>query len=835
MEDNKSAVLLSCHQSCSRFALPRQVCDSEDERMDYRPWTWKVPEDFQKNRPDISRQDGHEKVSGKAVFTRDISLPGMLYARILTSPYAHARIRSIDSTDAARLPGVRDILHYTDPDIRHDSATGPWYEISGQYNILTLPGTGDFFGHPMGVAVVADSEEICDRALRLMKIEWEELPFILDMEESTKSGAVKAMTEALLTHEHAREPNRVLAEEGSIGDVRKGFAEADRIIEYKVSREMNSSTQTEGAVCVAQWRGEFLDIWAHHQDVPQWFLIYPSDARGKHMPALAEWSKITVTMPYQGCMFGGFSWLAYSSCFTRLAVILARRAEGRPVKLLYDESGHYCLGDDAGTYTCKIGAKKDGSITAAQWHVVGPRNALMEKTFDGTGIPNLHGTNEWGLVNRGHLMCFRHGANSCVPHNIMFDRVAAEFGLDPTEVALKNDGCRGHDWDWVTRYQQENGFPLRWSLKEVIDKGKEAIGWDKKWHAPGTKRLPDGRMHGMGFTQVLEWTHQAPGPAMTHACLMLRNGIVAIVGVRSDIGSDSESGARHAVASELGLKYEDTVIQVQRSDNSSFYMWQPGGSFSTAYITTQLVMAARELKKKILAYAVRPTPAYNSSHFFTTEQPPAFPGKKPEELDIRDSMVFEKVNPANRKTVREVADIFWDIDPAIAHPVVGTLSGLTVDGKPDATMYVMGRQAHFIEVAVDTETGMVEVTTVVLVNDVGHLFNPRGAAAQQYGGAIMGFGRSATEEHVWCPRTGVALNFDLINYHVGTMNDYPAADCHVTESHLGYAAFGAFGIGEDVGAAISGITTSAIHNATGTWVLDHPTTPARVLKALGKI
>jgi xanthine dehydrogenase molybdenum-binding subunit len=147
----------------------------------------------------------------------------------------------------------------------------------------------------------------------------------------------------------------------------------------------------------------------------------------------------------------------------------------------------------------------------------------------------------------------------------------------------------------------------------------------------------------------------------------------------------------------------------------------------------------------------------------------------------------------------------------------------------------MGRQAHFIEVEVDTETGMVDVTNVVCVNDVGHLFNPEGALAQQYGGAIMGLGRSGTEEHVWCPRTGVALNHDLINYHIGTMNDYPVVQCRINESHLGYAAFGSFGIGENPGAALSGITTSAIFNATGKWVLDYPTTPDRVLKVLGRI
>jgi xanthine dehydrogenase molybdenum-binding subunit len=150
-------------------------------------------------------------------------------------------------------------------------------------------------------------------------------------------------------------------------------------------------------------------------------------------------------------------------------------------------------------------------------------------------------------------------------------------------------------------------------------------------------------------------------------------------------------------------------------------------------------------------------------------------------------------------------------------------------------MYIMSRQAHFIEVEVDTETGEVIVTNVVCVNDVGHLFSRRGAEAQQYGGAVMGLGRSATEEKVYCPRTGVGLNFDNIGYHIGTMNDYPEIKCILNESHLGYSTYGACGVGEDSGASMSGITASAFFNATGKWAFDYPLTPQRALKALGKI
>jgi CO/xanthine dehydrogenase Mo-binding subunit len=799
--------------------------------VDYRPWTWKIPENSAELSRTINRQDAFERVSGQAVFTRDVSLPGMLYAKILLSPYSSAKIVSIDTSKAAALMGVRDILTFKDPDIAFDNENGPYFEVSRNYNILTLPRTGDFFQHPMGALVVADSEEICDWALRLLKIEWEEQPFILDMEESLKPDAPKIMPEVLRLNKTAKEPNTVLTDRAEFGNVEEGFKQADKIIEYTMTRARNTTAGVEPIVCVAQWRGDFLDLWVHHQDLPHSVLTTPNTIRGKALPPVAEWTKITVTMPYQGSWFGGFSWLAYSYSFVRLAAIVAKRAAGKPVKLLWDESGYYCGGDDAGVYRCKVGSKKDGTITAVHWHMLGIRNPAMEKTHVATRIPNILATQEWALTNQGHNMCFRHGSHTCVPNNVMFDRVAAELGLDPTEVALKNDGCNGHDWDWVTRYQKENGFPQRWSLKEVIEKGKQAIEWDKKWHLPGTRRLSSGKMHGLGFISINEWHWHAPIPGISFACVTLRNGKAAIIAVRCDMGIDTESGARLSVASEIGLKYEDTVIQERRSDNSNYHFWQPGGSFGTNYITTQLILAAREIRQKILEYATKPKPAL----FMTPAQTAPFPNMRPEDLDIQDSMVFEKANPQNRKTVREIADPWWALDPPISHPVAGNLYGLTVDGKPDPELYAMARQAHFIEVEVDTETGLVEVTQVVCVNDVGHLFNRQGAEAQQYGGSVMGLSRSSTEEHVFCPRTGVALNYDLIGYHLGTMNDYPPATCLLNESHLGYGAYGCYGIGENIGASMSGITTPAIFNATGKWVLDYPTTPARVLKALGKI
>lgn len=827
-----------------------------------RPWTWDVPESSKRIKEKMKRHDAFERVSGQAVYTRDVQLTGMLYAKILTSPFAHAKIKNLDTGEARKILGVRDIMKFDDPDILDKRGLGA--DTGARYSILALPGISDFYQHPMGVAIVADSEEICDRALRSVKIQWEERPFILDMEESAKPEAPRIMPEAMkmgfgfgrFNSESGNDSNIVETGEREIGDVEKGFAEADSVIEYKINREMNTPAGVEAMVCVARWRDDYLDLWVHHQANPQRNLTNSGMTMGgpAGMPFMesitgsdkedssdtsTHWSKITVKFPYQGSWFGGLAWLAYSDLFIKLAVILAKRANGRPVKLLYDESSFYCGGDEFGTYTCKVGAKKDGTITAYHWHMDGVRNPAIDKTFECTKIPNILGTQTWAFTNKGHQACFRHGAASCIPHNVMFDRVAAEFGLDPTEVALLNDGCEGHDWNWITEYQEKNGFPQRQSLREVIEMGKKAIDWDRKWHTPGTRRLKNGKMHGMGFTSINVWHWGRGAMSMvsnSYACLILQDGKVTIIGLRSNMGVDTESGYRHCVAAELGMNYDDVLIQEQHSDNSAFCLAQPAGSTGTVNATVQLVIAARELKQKILEASGESMQGGMQGFMFGRGRDSGSSRSvNAGDYDIKDSYVFEKANPENRRHVSQVTGGFMQTNPIIAHPVADSPGSMMFGGMMGGENFVMGRQAHFIEVEVDTETGMVYVENIVCANDIGHLFNRKGAEGQQYGGAIMGLGRSATEEKIFCPKTGVGLNFDHINYHIGTMNDYPTVDCHLAETHLGYGTYGAFGIGENIGAALSGITAGAIYNATGKWVSDYPVTPDRVLKAMGKI
>ena len=258
------------------------------------------------------------------------------------------------------------------------------------------------------------------------------------------------------------------------------------------------------------------------------------------------------------------------------------------------------------------------------------------------------------------------------------------------------------------------------------------------------------------------------------------------------------------------------------------------GSLGTQRTCPAMIGAARKLKQVILEYASQPALRPSMEE---RGQPAIFLDKKPEELEIKDSMVFEKANPPRKAKVADVMRPFfnglgspffaWDFPPSRARDSSQPWEGLT--------MYIMARQCYFIEVEVDPETGMVEITKLVAVNDVGKAINPDAINGQQYGGSYMGIGRSNTEAIYCDPHTGVKLNDNHLGYAILTMNDVGPISCHILESGLGYGPYGVYGIGESSAACTTTITGPAIYNAIGKWVTDFPTTPDKILKALGKI
>jgi CO/xanthine dehydrogenase Mo-binding subunit len=383
------------------------------------------------------------------------------------------------------------------------------------------------------------------------------------------------------------------------------------------------------------------------------------------------------------------------------------------------------------------------------------------------------------------------------------------------------------------------GFEIRDSLRECVEKGKAAIEWDKKWHAPGTKKLPNGRMHGLGFTWTHEW-EDSSGSSEIAIRIERSDGTASIYGARSDVGVNAETAYCQIAADELGMKVEDVIYKPHM--DSGFYAMTPDSSTNMSVNGYAVRNAARILKRKILKAAVSPTGETQRGSF-----PAAFPGYKPEDLDIKDSVIFVKADTSNRMPLSEYVQPMGLEGPFSHSPEMGEgaercsfsvplfAHGWQVQqGAYSSARLRLCRQAHFMEVEVDTETGEVFITKIVNVNDVGKVISWEGCEGQQYGGTYMGVGRGLFEEVVHDPVTGVMLNGNLVDYKIATMNDLGLIETKLVETGMGYGPYGVIGIGEDVATVVPALVGPAVSNALGTRINDFPITSSVVLKALGK-
>ncbi|HSW56843.1 MAG TPA: molybdopterin cofactor-binding domain-containing protein [Dehalococcoidales bacterium] len=787
-----------------------------------RPWLWKAPEGGVLGKH-VKVKDGYAKASGRGLYTRDIYRPGMLYAKIVRSPHTRAKIKKIDTAQARALPGVWDVITYHDPDFNikwfrykffnamvvgesdaEMKLTKATVDANGPVaDAYTRIDEANWNGQPVGIVVVAESEEKCDEGLKLIKIDWEEQPWIMDIREALKPDAPVLYPE--MTPDNNLRRETVL----HLGDIEKGFQEADQITEWEAYRDEMSWAGTEAMVGIAEWKGDELEAWFHGQD--------PRQSGQQAIETLSKIAKLTIHTPLQGAIFGGLSWMGAPETMIMIAAIASRRT-GRPVKVLYDHSHFHGFEEALGIYKFKVGFTKKGKITAVQLHYIGTcliGNAIG-KLHQASNITNIKCTHSVPHINRGPVGPQRAGAMECIVVTEVYEHVAGELGIDPTSIAGINDGCYGYDMEWVDEnVKKVQGFdPTRDSLKEVMEAGKKAIDWDNKWHLPGTKRLPNGKFHGIGCMWAEAWTKSSNSNEKV-GVTMLRDGSVNIVARGCEAGTHRPSTYTQIVASVLGVRYEH--VNWKNQDDPGFDVAGLGSSTGLLRNAPPLIKASQKLKKIILDCAVKPR-----TGFMGPALAPMFPENKSDDLDIQDSEIFEKANPSNRKPVSAVAAFFstelfaWDSS--------------TINGEEK---YNMGRQAYFVEVEVDPDTGEVDIKNIVVSRDCGKVFNPDSCDQQLYG-VYQGMGRSITEAIYRDPVTGKQLNDNLIDYPQLTMNDIENIKIIKIETGLGYGPYGMLGIGESSACCAQALSGPAIFNAIGKYVDSFPTTPDKILKALGK-
>jgi xanthine dehydrogenase molybdenum-binding subunit len=557
--------------------------------------------------------------------------------------------------------------------------------------------------------------------------------------------------------------------------------------------------------------------------------------------------KMHIFMPLTGIQsVGGGN--AYGHLFCdRIAYLMCKRLK-RPVFAPMERTSFHGGEWTNGIYKNKIGFKDDGQITAAEAESLQVRDAFetIMTVHKASSIRPLKEHRMMANTSRGPAICYRDGAEVECEFNEVFGQVAAALDIDPCDVALHplNDGADGipFDSDDDRAFRQKHFlYPDRHSRKECIEMGKAALDWDNKWHKAGTKTMADiypdrpwdKRKHGMFMSHGDNWTlmHRP-----CHVNIRIENdGSVVIHGQHSDQGCGDFVPYSCIIADEIGCKYEDVGWKGKYSNESGYQLMDPGGSTNLSANAPQLARAAKKAKDMLLHLATlksyRGAPVKHTREVYPT-QPALFEGLSWDELDTKDSLVFEKANPSNSKTFGEVA----------YHHAQGSWrntsrEAVCVDDYGGSIDWRRAHnfQTHFIEVAVDEETGKVEIITAAIINDVGKVMNPEGAWGQQYGGAhCMGFGGSNFERLYYDPATAIVLNDDHEGYRIPLFNDVGYINCGLNESQQGWSAYGLSGIGENIGATTRSMTAHAARNATGVEIGFHPTTPDMVLKKLGK-
>ncbi len=778
---------------------------------------------------DVRRLDGREKASGLANYTMDVQLPGMLYMRMLTCPFPHAKILWLDTSRAEALPGVRCVLRYDDPALQVKEDCGG-HGLSPRY---PLSGVAHFQGEECGVAIAADKEEIAESAIKLIEAQWDARPYNLDPEEALKPGA------PLSNPEDFPDGNLEAVFESGRGDIEKGFGEADEVFEFTSRRIQHTYVSPERPCGVWRWNGDYPEIWVKHQRphvikraVSSWFGGIPMN-------------RIQLHILHQGATFGGWTQFGWGLGPYYCAALIAKRTT-RPVKWIFTRREDFYGGSmDEGLHRYKVGTRRDGTILAVRaesvysnpmWGGQGPALHLEECT----SIPHIYGKRSLALTNKGPNTAVRcEQLPNTHTLTLIMDHVANQLGLDPTQVALKNDGVHGHSMAESVKHKEELGFEPIDSLKTCIEKGKKAIDWDRKWHPPGKNRLSNGRMHGLGFTWNHEWEDSA-GSGEIALRVERNDGTISILGMRCDNGVNAETAYCQIVADEMGMKIKDVFYRPHI--DPGFFTMTPDSSTNMSVNGFAVRHAARILKEKVLKAVTSPRAVTQRGSY-----PPIFPGMKPEDIDIKDSVIYCKKDPSKKLTMAELVGPSGDEGPMAFYELYGTertpfseplfahAYHVQVGAYRGGVRPRLVRQAHFMEVEVDPETGEIVITKVINVNDVGKAINPMACEGQMYGGTYMGVGRALWEAVVHDPKTGVMLNGNLLDYKIATIEDCGPIDTLLVETGQGFGPYGLCGIGEDVATMIPALLGPAVYNAIGVWIDDYPITPDKVLKALGKL
>jgi len=729
------------------------------------------------------KHDGLDKVLGRAKFGADAYLPGMLYGKILRSPHAHAIIKSIDTSKAEALPGVKAVITAADfPDL--PQGTG-WGDMS---RTTIAREKALFDGHPVA-AVAATSEQIAKRACKLIEVDYEVLPHVIEVADAMADGAP-------ILHDYMRTkgddnapdaPTNVCEKMVSnIGDVKAGFEASDCIVEHEFDSKPMHQGYIEPQGCIADYsEGDLVELWTCTQA--------PFVYRDRLSAILKiDAAKINVQQSELGGGFGGKTGFYAEP----LAIILSKKASA-PVKMTLTRAEVFRgTGPVSGTKSrMKMGCTKDGRITAAEadlYFQTGPYtgsmyfnapNAMLTR-YD---LENVHIEAYEVVSNRPKVNSFR---APCVPQIVfgvegLIDEMAKKISMDPIEFRLKNAAKEGH----TTIYGDTWG-PV--GFIETLEAAKETD------HYKTPVKEGEGRGISCGF-----WFNR--GGETSSQMTLAPDGTVTISTGTADVAGSRISIAMMA-AEELGIDVDK--IRVRMADTNSLgFNRVTAGSRTTFSVGMVVVDNARKCIAELCRRAANEW------------------GVAEEEVFYEDG----KVKPASSNV--------GDFEPMsigdITSKTTMTNGAIVSSSSMNVTGAGPGFGVHIVDLKVDEGTGRVDVTRWTVVQDAGKAIHPVQVEGQLQGAAVQGLGWALNEEYIY-NQDGRLDNPAFLDYRMPVCSDVPMIDCKIVEVPNPKHPFGLRGVGEVPVVPTMAAVGNAITDAIGIRPTSLPMSPPKILDLIEK-
>jgi len=709
-------------------------------------YDWPAPSERHLIGKRIKRIDGPVKSSGEAKYTFDINRPGMLFGKVLRCPYAHAKITALDVTPAKSAPGVKAVRVIQDVDS----------EVQWE---------GDEI-----VVLAAETEEAAEDAMRMIKVEYQPMPFFV-MDEDLKAAGTNAKKPVNKT----------------VGDPDKAFQEAGLVVSegyYGLPVITHCCLESHGNV--VEWTDpQSFKVWASTQGVstvPQQF----SEPLGMSP------NNIEAVCQYIGGGFGS------KFQVDRWGIETARLAKdtGKPVKLMLERDSELLVAGARPSFWghVKVGAKPDGTITAwdsQTWGTGGISGAGVPGVpYPLEGLPNYRRTHTAVASNIGPSRAWRapNDPQACLLTMAAFDDLAAALKMDPLELLLKNADLAPNP-------------TLARTYKEELQKAAELTDWHKRWHTRGDKTQGHVK-RGMGVS-IHTWGG-APHNGKCNVTIQPDGSVEVALGSQ-DLGTGTRTVINIVVAETLGLPIEGVKVTIGDSrlppDGPS------GGSTTVGGVSGSTRRGAVNARDELFQ-AVAPAL-----------------GAQPDQLEAVGGQVRVKGNPSKSLTWKQ-ACAKLGVKPIVAQGEQSPNAQCKLNSGG-----VGGCQVA--DVSVDTETGIVRINSMLAVQDCGLIIDPKTAESQCLGAMIMGVCYSLYEEKIMDPQLGKMLNPNMEFYKLAGIGDVGDLKVHFMTGEF-YDQRGVIGLGEppvvSPGAAIS----NAVANAIGVRVPTLPITPQKVLAALEK-